>query len=203
MVLIRHGESTANANGVWQGQSEFPLSEEGRRQAHRAGRALAGETFDGLYASPLGRAFETAEIIAREAGFPGEVVAVPGLMERRGGLLEGTIRTEREARYPELMREFLSTPEEERWAVVGAETDAEVLARFELSISAIRVRHPAGARMVVVSHGGAMRAFLRDRFGPEILPGAERTPNASITRVEWGTDGRPRLQELASIGHLL
>ena len=203
LVLIRHGQSTANATGVWQGQLEFPLSEGGRLQARLAGRALAGERLDGLYSSPLSRAFETAEIIAREAGFPGDVIAVEGLMERRGGLLEGTTLVERGARYPGLMNKLLSIPEEEGWVVVGAETDGEVLARFERSICEIRARHPAGARIVVVSHGGAMRAFLRECFGPGILPGAERAPNASITRVEWGPDGRPRLSALASIGHLI
>jgi probable phosphoglycerate mutase len=203
LVLIRHGQSTANATGVWQGQLEFPLSEGGRLQARLAGRALAGERLDGLYSSPLSRAFETAEIIAREAGFPGDVIAVEGLMERRGGLLEGTTLAEREARYPEPMNKLLSIPEEEGWVAVGAETDGEVLARFERSICEIRARHPAGARIVVVSHGGAMRAFLRECFGPGILPGAERAPNASITRVEWGPDGRPRLSALASIGHLI
>src|SRR3712207_8769319 len=45
-----------------------------------------------------------------------------------------------------------------------------------------RSRHAAGARLVVVSHGGALRAFLRGRFGREILPGTERAPKASITR---------------------
>src|SRR5215210_2337484 len=99
MILLRHGQSTANATGVWQGQLEFPLSEEGRRQARLAGRALAGESLDGLYSSPLSRALETAEIISREAGFSGKVVALEGLMERRGGLLEGTTLAEREARY--------------------------------------------------------------------------------------------------------
>ena len=203
LVLIRHGQSTANATGVWQGQLEFTLSEEGRRQAHLAGRALAGESLDGLYSSPLSRAFETAEIISCEAGFLGGVIAVEGLMERQGGLLEGTTLAEREARYPSLMKKLLSIPEEESWVVVGAETDEEVLARFEQSISEIRARHAAGARLVVVSHGGAMRAFLRDRFGREILPGTERAPNASITRVVWKTDGRPRLSELVSVGHLV
>ena len=203
LVLIRHGQSTANATGVWQGRLDFPLSEEGRRQARLTGRALAGESLDGLYSSSLSRALETAEIISCEAGFPGDVIAVEGLMERRGGLLEGTTLEEREARYPDLMKKLLSIPEEESWVVVGAETDEEVLIRFELSISEIRACHPAGARIVVVSHGGAMRAFLRALFGPEILPGTDRAPNASVTRVAWGTDGRPRLLELASVGHLV
>src|SRR5919202_1858421 len=126
LLLIRHGQSTANATGVWQGQMEFPLSEEGREQARLAGRALAGERIDAIYSSPLGRAFETAEIIARETGSRGSVVALDGLMERRGGSLEGTTQAEREARNPELAKKLLSLPEEERWTLVGAETDEEV-----------------------------------------------------------------------------
>lgn len=181
---------------------EFPLSEEGRRQALLAGKALAGDRLDAIYSSPLGRAFETAEIIVRETNFPGAVVPLEGLTERRGGSLEGTTYAEREARNPELVNKFLELPEEERWTLVGAETDEEILHRFERALSDIRARHAAGARLVVVSHGGVMRAFLRDRFGPEVLPGAERLPNASITRVEWVGDGRPRLRELASVRHL-
>ena len=202
LLLVRHGESTANATGVWQGQMEFPLSESGRWQAHCVGRTLAGERFEGLYSSPLGRAMETARIIAREAAFPGAVVPVDGLMERRGGLLEGTTHAERDASNPGLAKELLGLPEEERWRLVGAETDEEVLRRFEQAISDIRSRHPSGACIVVVSHGGAMRAFLRGRFGPCVLPGAARAPNASITRLRWDAAGRPRLVELASTEHL-
>jgi broad specificity phosphatase PhoE len=202
LLLIRHGQSTANATGVWQGQMDFPLSDEGRRQARCVGRALAGEHFDGLYASPLARASETAEIIAREVCFPGGVVPVEGLLERHGGLLEGTTHAEREARYPKLVQKFLALPEEERWNLVGAETDEVVLDRFERAISDIRSQHTAGARIVVITHGGAMRAYLRDRFGPDVLPGAVRAPNASITRIQWDDIGRPHLEELASTEHL-
>ena len=202
LFLIRHGRSTANESGIWQGQMEFPLSEEGRSQARRVGRALAGKRLDGLYSSPLGRALETAEIIAREANFPDEVVAIKGLTERRGGSLEGTTHAERVARDPELVKKFLELPEEERWTLVGAETDEEMLDRFERAISDIRSRHVPGARVVIVSHGGVMRAFLRDRFGPGVFPGAVRAPNASITRLEWDGSAGPRLMELASTEHL-
>lgn len=202
LLLVRHGQSTANARGVWQGQMEYPLSEGGRWQACCVGRTLAGERFDGLYSSPLGRALETAEIIARVAAFPGAVVPVEGLMERHGGLLEGTTHAEREAPNPGLAGKLRGVPEEERWRLVGAETDEAVLHRFVRAIEDIRARHPAGARIVVVSHGGAMRAFLRDLFGPDVLPGATRAPNASITRIRWDDGGRPRLVELASTEHL-
>jgi broad specificity phosphatase PhoE len=201
-LLIRHGQSTANASGVWQGQMEFPLSEEGQEQARLAGKALAGVRLDAIYSSPLGRALETAEIIARETGFANPVVPLEGLMERRGGSLEGTTHAEREARSPEFTKKLLSLPEEERWTLVGAETDEEVLARFEKALSGIRARHADGERLVVVSHGGVMRAFLRDRFGLGVLPGAERAANASITRVEWEAGEEPKLLEVASTRHL-
>ena len=94
-------------------------------------------------------------------------------------------------------------PEEERWAFAGAETDEEVMERFEDAISKIRARHPDGARILIVSHGGAMRAFLRERFGPRVLPGTQRAANASITRIGWGRNGAaPELLDLASTLHL-
>lgn len=204
-LLVRHGQSTANATGVWQGQMDFPLSELGRSQAGEAGRSLKGVPLSGVYASPLSRAFETAEILAQRAGYAGEVVPVPGLVERHGGVLEGRTWAEHEAADPEFARRFLSVPEEERWEMAGAETDGQVLLRFEEAVASILARHrdDGGGRVVVVSHGGVMRAYLRDRFGPRVLPGTQRAPNASITRLLLDADGAsPRLLDLASTGHL-
>jgi broad specificity phosphatase PhoE len=205
MILLRHGQSTANASGVWQGQVEFPLSEEGREQATYAGRALKGTRLSGIYASPLSRAFETAEIVAREAGYSGSVVPMPDLMERYGGVLEGHTWAEQEASNPAFVEKFLALPEEERWTLAGAETDEEILERFERAVYGILSRpESANGVSLVVSHGGIMRAFLRDRFGPGILPGLERAPNASFTRILWNLsqpDAAPRLLELASTKH--
>lgn len=203
LLLVRHGQSTANAAGVWQGQSEFPLSDEGRRQARLAGWALAAEPFDGLYSSPLGRAYETAQIVAREAGFGGGVEVVPGLTERHGGALEGLTWAEQEERDPGLAEKFLSLPEEERWSLVGAETDEDVLGRFEAAVSTILACQGAGSRAVVVTHGGVMRAFLRARFGAGVLQGGQRAENASITRLSVEPDGDGMgLLELAATQHL-
>jgi probable phosphoglycerate mutase len=180
---------------------EFPLSEEGRNQAGLAGLALSGESFEGLYSSPLSRAFETASIIRDRSGFAGEVVPVGGLSERHGGILEGHTWEEQERQNPELAEKFLAIPEEERWALVGAETDEEVIWRFGEAISSISASHPDSSRIVIVSHGGVMRAFLRDLFGPDVLPGAQRAANASITRIQWN-ETEPRLLEMAATTHL-
>ena len=203
IILIRHGQSTANATGVWQGQLDFPLSDKGRAQARLAGQALAAAPPDAIYASPLSRAYETARLIAEGTGFEGEVTTLSGLRERHGGLLEGTTVQEREARHPDLMRKFLSLEEEDRWTLVGAETDEEVLDRFAEAIESVTGRHEPGARIAVVSHGGAMRAFLREFFGPDIFPGSQRAENASITRFLWSPNGsQPQLLEVGSTGHL-
>ncbi|HKZ26591.1 MAG TPA: histidine phosphatase family protein, partial [Rubrobacteraceae bacterium] len=102
---------------------------------------------------------------------------------------------------------FLSLPEEERWAFAGAETDEEILVRFEEALSDILSRHPStNGSLVVVTHGGVMRAFLRERFGPAILPGDERAPNASFTRLLYDASkpgAAPELLELASTSHLM
>ena len=206
IILLRQAQSTANATGVWQGQLDYPLSEEGRRQAAAAGRALKGTDLSSVYASPLSRAFETAEIVARETSFPGSVVPLPDLTERGGGVLEGLTWEEQEARNPEFVRKFLALPEEERWTLAGAETDEEILARFEKALSKIRSRHPENdGPLVIVSHGGIMRAFLRDIYGPGVLPGHERAPNCSFTRLLWDPSAPyavPKLLELASTRHL-
>jgi broad specificity phosphatase PhoE len=201
LLLVRHGQSTANARGIWQGQMDFPLSEVGRKQANMAGLALSREPLDGLYSSPLSRAVETASIIRERTGFAGDVVPVEGLSERSGGILEGHSWDEQERRNPELAKKFLAIPEEERWALVGAETDEEVIARFGEAIASISARHPEGSRIAIVSHGGVMRAYLRELFGPEVLPGAQRAANASITRMQWD-DAGPHLLEVTATTHL-
>jgi broad specificity phosphatase PhoE len=180
---------------------DFPLSEVGRKQANMAGLALTREPLDGLYSSPLSRAVETASIIRERTGFAGDVVPVEGLSERSGGILEGHSWDEQERRNPELAKKFLAIPEEERWALVGAETDEEVIARFGEAIASISARHPEGSRIAIVSHGGVMRAYLRELFGPEVLPGAQRAANASITRMQWD-DAGPHLLEVTATTHL-
>lgn len=202
-IFIRHGQSTANAAGIWQGQLDYPLSDLGREQASQAGRALAQEQLDAFYASPLLRAYETAMIIAANTNYKGEVSTEPGLAERAGGTLEGTTAEQRMEDNLALVEKFLSLPEEERWTLVGAESDDDVLRRVSTSVSEIRSQNPPDARIVLVSHGGAMRAYFRELFGGDILTGKTRTPNASITRIHWPEySDTPILTSLAETEHL-
>ncbi|KKK94352.1 hypothetical protein LCGC14_2683730, partial [marine sediment metagenome] len=64
LYCIRHGESTYNAEGRIQGQSDVPLSELGRRQGEAVAAALRAEPVEAIYSSPLRRAMQTAEPLA-------------------------------------------------------------------------------------------------------------------------------------------
>src|SRR5437773_2306684 len=66
--LVRHGETTTNAAGLFTGTTDAPLTVTGRLQAQQAGREIAGELFDIGFASQLRRSFETLELMARAGG---------------------------------------------------------------------------------------------------------------------------------------
>lgn len=89
IALIRHGQTDWNARGLLQGTSDIPLNEAGRRQAMQAAARIAGQGYERVVSSPLGRAVETAQIIARELGLPTEIETIPDLIERHYGDGEG------------------------------------------------------------------------------------------------------------------
>ena len=85
--FLRHGQTEANARGLISGALDVELTTLGREQARTAARALAFEPITAIYSSPLCRARETAEAVARVLRLP--VNIVPELIERRRGQLEG------------------------------------------------------------------------------------------------------------------
>lgn len=88
--MVRHGQSQHNAHSIVAGQRETPLTLLGREQAKAAGREAAHLHIDYIVCSPMGRARETAEIIATEIDYPlDHIVLLPDLRERNLGQLEG------------------------------------------------------------------------------------------------------------------
>lgn len=146
LFLVRHGETEWNRLRRIQGRTDIPLNDTGRRQARATGRLLRRRRFDAIYASPLGRAFETAAIIADEVGL-GQPETHEALVERNYGAAEGLTFAEIDRRYPP------GTP------VPGRESRGDVADRVVPALLDIAARH-AGGSVIVVSHGGAIRAAL-------------------------------------------
>jgi broad specificity phosphatase PhoE len=203
VLLVRHGESTANVARIWQGRLNYELSETGRDQATRAGRALAGISAARIYSSPLVRAASTAHIIAGEiVGYPpGDIQLLHDLTERGGGLLEGHTWDDFEASRPDLASRFFELPDEKRWDHLGAESTASALHRVRRALETVRTSHEPGERAILVSHGGLLGSFFLDEFGPEVPGERAALANGSITRLILG-DGGPRISTLGDVSHL-
>ena len=87
LYLIRHGETEWNVKRRFQGRSDIPLNEEGRRLARITAQALAQVPFSRIYTSPLKRAYETAMIIKGMRDIP--VIEEPRIIEISFGEYEG------------------------------------------------------------------------------------------------------------------
>lgn len=171
LLLIRHGQSTWNEDGRWQGRQDPPLTDLGRDQArHAAGRLGA---VDAIWCSTLQRAAETARILADELGV-GPVVSHDALVERCAGPWEGLTRREVEALSPGYLADGRRP--------VGWESDDDLAARVLPALESIAEAHDGG-EVAVVTHGGVIYR-VEDALGA----GFERIANLGGRGITW--DGR-------------
>jgi uncharacterized phosphatase len=185
IYLARHGESDWNAANRFQGHSDRPLTDHGREQAKALADLVAAESVEAIYASPLSRALETARIVAARTKLA--VVADEGLREVDTGSWSGLSRAEVQERYPEGFQ---------RWITGGAgwedgESYEEMAERVLAAVNRIAAAHPGG-RVLLVSHGGPIRAIQAAADGMAIneyrrLRPVE--PNARLSSVAVGDDG--------------
>ena len=151
--MARHGETDWNRESRFQGHADTTLNDAGRQQARELADRLAGEDIVAVYASPLLRAFETAEIVGERLGLG--VETVEGLREVDVGSWSGLTRTEIERRFPEGFRRWLDF--DHGWD--DGESYEALGTRVLAALTDLAVRHPS-ERVLVVSHGGPMRAAL-------------------------------------------
>jgi broad specificity phosphatase PhoE len=147
IYLVRHGQTAWNKEEIFRGRTDIPLNETGRKEALLAGQYLRGVKVDSVYSSPLSRAFETAETIARYQGK--EVQTLDGLIDIDFGQWQGVSREEVKKRYGELYRQWKENPHLVRFP--EGESLEEVRER---ALEAIHetVRHHATEILVMVSH---------------------------------------------------
>jgi probable phosphoglycerate mutase len=149
ILLLRHGQSSWNAEGRWQGNADAPLSPKGIHEAREAA-ALLG-TFDAVFSSDLQRARHTADLIAGELGI-GPVIIAREFRERSAGEWTGLTRHEIEQGWPGALATG-HRPE-------GFEPEAEVFDRALLAVALVHRTTPAGTALVI-THGGLIRALER------------------------------------------
>ena len=155
LIIVRHAESTGNAEGRIQGQDDFPLSDRGRRQAALLRGRFESEGYlpTHIYSSPLSRTLETAWIAS--AGWDLPITEWDDLMETDMGVFSGLRWEDAQARFPEMWRRFAETRNMD--VVDGAETFEQRMERGSRVVDRIMAEHTNEDRVLIFSHGGIMQ----------------------------------------------
>lgn len=181
LIAVRHGETEWNVQRREMGQLDSPLTVRGIAQAEALGRRLSGIKFDELYSSDLGRAIQTAEIIATKCGKQVQLDA--GLRERHMGLFQGLTWAEMLEKYPADQEAYKRTGFYD--AVPGGETAQQRLDRSVRVLTTIAERHP-DQKVVVVTHGGFLMGFFEFVLGIPFGNGKRfKKQNASYNAFEF------------------
>lgn len=157
VCVARHGETDWNIAGILQGWFDVPINDQGRGQAHELATALANSSFSHVYSSPLGRALETAEIIASDLQLP-PPIAHEGLKERNFGAIQGIPKTELADSNPVLLQQILKR--NPACFFEQGESMDTFASRVLESIVSIAARH-SGQRILVITHGWVMDVITR------------------------------------------
>jgi broad specificity phosphatase PhoE len=160
LYLVRHGATALSAEDRFAGAVGVDLSDEGRWQAERLAERLAHEGICAVYCSPLGRAVQTAEVLARPLGLDPQ--RRDDLREISHGRWEGLSRAEVEGRFPGEYEAWEADPF--TFAPEGGESGVAVLARALPVLREIVVRHQ-NDRVLVVSHKATLRLLLSSLLG--------------------------------------
>jgi len=180
LTLVRHGETAWNYEGRIQGSTDIPLNDTGRLQARGIAETLAAE-YAGrevvVVSSDLGRAAETADIIAAALG-TSVTLRLPGLQERSYGEAEGMDAPSFSDTYGPW--HAADVPGAETWPVVR---ERALAALAEAVASA-----PDGVDVIAVAHGALIREVIMFATDGEFPREGERLPNCSATTFRLDGD---------------
>lgn len=185
LYIIRHGETEWNVKRRFQGRSDIPLNEEGRRLARVTSEALRDVPFTRIYTSPLKRAYETAMIIKGERDIP--VTIEPRIIEISFGEYEGLCCGKENYNIPdpEFMN-FFDKPEAYK-PPRGAEGIGELKERTaDFLHGIVHNKSMENDTILVSTHGAALRGLLSfiNNVGIEDFWKGGVHKNCAVTIVE-------------------
>jgi len=198
LLLVRHGETESNRQGLALGRADLPLNENGRRQAGCLAKTLASEPLAAVYSSPLTRAADTATAIALEHGL--KVQTETELIEMDIGEAEGLTFIEVRERFPELAQNW-GGPDGPTFRMPGGECLVDVQVRASDAINLIVQRH-LNETICVVTHNFVILSFLVAAVGVDLADFRRlRHAVAAITELDI-TAERTRIVRLNDTCHV-
>ena len=173
LYLARHAQTASSAIDSYNGRRELPLTATGHAQASALGSRLREVKWAAVYRSPLGRAAETAALVAPAVA----ATVLPGLLEIDYGEWEGLSPEQARAQDPARYAAFLQDPA--RTSPPGGETAAQVAARALAAIEQIRALHEqARGPVLAISHKATLRILAAALVGASV----------SEYRMRWAQD---------------
>ena len=160
VFMVRHGATVVSAEDRFAGATDVELSDQGREQAQRLAERLSREKIAAVYASPLGRALETAKILAAPHNL--EVQTRNALREISHGHWEQMTRREVEEKFPDEAAEWEKDPY--TFAPKDGGSGLAVTARA-LPVLIELVRNHPGENILIVSHKATIRLLLSSLLG--------------------------------------
>lgn len=155
-VIVRHGECPGNREGLFRGRKDFPLNENGVKQAQALATAISKRwDISAVYSGPLSRAMETARIVAERCDAP--FYSDESFNNINLGPWEGRPKVEVEKEFPKEWQTWLLSPEDLR--LPGAESLGDVQRRAFEGLEALIRRH-RGEPFVVVSHRAVIKPLI-------------------------------------------
>ncbi len=200
VLLVRHGETVWNQENRWQGQADTPLSRTGYDQAWWLARRFQHEArrIQAIYTSDLRRARDTANILGQALGvIPVEATA---WREMDIGTWSGLTTAEVASRHAE---EWARLRQGEDLPRGGGETFAQFQSRLVRSSQRF-VQDHSGEQIIVVTHGGAVRAFLLHCCGLNMnqFGQIEKIGNTGVSEVSLLPGGTAKIHTINNTAHL-
>jgi broad specificity phosphatase PhoE len=180
LIIVRHGETNENKNGIIQGHLPGKLSEKGKEQAEKVAIRLQNEPVQYIYSSDLARSVDTAaEIIKYHPGIPVKYTEI--LRERNLGEFQG--KTKEQVGWNSDDHTGFLEPEE-------GETVNMLFQRGEKVLKLLTSAHP-GDSLLIVSHGGIAKAMIAimEGLGIEGYKSLPTLENTSVSIYESQKEG--------------
>jgi len=203
LFAVRHGETQWNRAGIQQGHMDSPLTDRGVQQARSLAEGLADRRIEAIYASDLGRAVQTAEIIAARLGLP--VEPDDRLRERHLGAMQGLTYAQFRERQPNVAAAYENGGPD--YQLPGGESARQRFERHVSCVADLAGRH-TGQRVLIVGHGGVLNSLLCHTMGlPLDAPRRFSLFNAAINRFtvrgdDWCLDTWGDLSHLKGLDAL-
>lgn len=198
IILIRHGETTWNIEGRYQGQEDTPLSERGLKQGHLLAEGLRNIPIDVCISSPLQRSYQTCKFCADLHNLP--VIKDDRLTEINHGSWEGVLASDIAKRYPQEFAQWHTQPQLVQMPDGGENLEA-VRKRARAAFDEYAAKYE-GKTVLVAAHDAVNKAIICDLLGLDMSHFWQiKQDNTCINVLEY-KEGTWRIVLLNSTNHL-